>query len=152
MSKSIIILASLIFSIGISVGCSKKEEIPTPLPPIEKTLTELKWKVKSVTIDGNKELTPTTNISNSNAYILEFQNDSIFNLNLSLNKAIGRYKIIGEQQITIFGYNGFTQVCCNNNFDEDWLIPTFEVVTTYKREGINLTFTGSKGDIEFEIE
>ena len=144
------ILLNLMLYAIINLGCSKKEATPTPTPPAEKHFTELNWKVTSVTKDGVQALAPTENNINTNAYILDFISDSIFSLNLSANETEGSYALIDEQHITIFGFIGQTQICCDTDFDENWLVPTMNTITTYKWDGGNLTLTGNNNDkVEF---
>jgi heat shock protein HslJ len=72
------------------------------------------------------------------AYILKFINDTTFSLPTSVNYAGGKYVIASNGNVRI-NYNISTEICCENNFDEQ-MINVINKVNTYYCKGNELTF------------
>ena len=111
-------------------------------------ITESNWQLKSIVTNGKKYKASKEDPSQENAYLLIFNNDSIFSLNLSVNYAKGNYNIFSNGAIIINSYQASTKICCENDFDNK-LIETFSTVTSYKVINNTLTFKGEKGEIKF---
>lgn len=143
-----LVLFFIIFAIIASCSC-RKDTID------EIDITKWTWKLKSVTTN-NETFKPQKNeYFRDNAYILDFENDSTFLLNTSVNYAGGIYKIVNKGVINIFSFNEFTKVGTVDNSEKELnnnLLAVFREVTTYEVLGNILTFKGSKGEVEFKKE
>ena len=118
-------------------------------------ITQFSWKLKSITIDGNKSITPNKDyhgdkIVNENVYKLSFVNDSIFQFDLSINEGQGKYDILQTGKILISTY-GTTYVCCNNDFEQDFL-PIISKITSYQVLDNILLLKGDNCEIELKKE
>jgi len=101
------------------------------------------WKVQSV----NKHLDPQDYYHREDAYILKFFNDSIFDLNTSINYAEGKYQIVSKGHIVINNYSERSLVygapTRQRKFDEQ-LLSAFNGVMTYSYTKNKLIFRGDK--------
>jgi len=64
-------------------------------------ITQFTWEVKSLTIDNEKINTPSktvfgNKITNTDAYVLSFENDNTLYLNLSVNDGQSTYVNLGN--------------------------------------------------------
>ena len=126
----------LIFISILSLSCSKED--------ITSSITDNKWKVKSVTIDNKKETAPIF----ISAYILEFTSDSTFSMNTSVNKGRGSMRILSDGLLEI-KYSELTKVAGHNDFDEmllDVLSP-LSTAMNYELKGNKLILVGDKGTV-----
>ncbi|MCL2327050.1 MAG: META domain-containing protein [Bacteroidetes bacterium] len=138
-------LILLLFSSLFLLSNCKKEQIGTDFLHKE-------WKVKSVT-NGSKYLVPSGKMFREEAYILKFVNDSIFNMNTSVNYGGGEYQIISEGNI-IINSGEWTMVGNTNefqrNFDEQLLL-LFNGAMTYSYTKNKLIFRGEQNrEVVFE--
>ena len=145
--KKIVFLLILFPTIFCS-GCKKEDLTDTT------DITQYSWKVKSITINGNKENRPKKDCHNEklpdNDYALNFQDDSLFTLYLNDNNLKG---IISIQEIGIISFNkgGITLIGCESKFSYQ-LIEIITKITTYQVLSNCLILKGSDIEIEFEKE
>ena len=120
----------LIFISILSLSCSKED--------ITSSITDNKWKVKSVIVDNQKETAPVFTW----AYVLEFDSDTTFLMNTSVNTGGGNIKIISEDLLEI-KYCEFTEVGGHNDFDELLLaaLSPFSSIMNYELKGNKLALT-----------
>jgi len=116
-------------------------------------ITQFTWEVKSLTIDNEKINTPSktvfgNKITNTDAYVLSFENDNTLYLNLSVNDGQSTYVNLGNGLIDINGL-GTTKMCCNNQFDES-IIDVMSTLIEYKVLGKHLFLIGTDGEIELK--
>ena len=136
----------IIFLIILSNSCKKDLTNETDI-------IKYSWKVKSIIIDNKKTKAPKKTyhgekISNSNAYKLIFNNDSIFYLHASINNLQGKYKISKKGEISIDSIYS-TYVCCDNDFDNN-LISIISSIISYKVLGNTLILKGESGEVELK--
>jgi heat shock protein HslJ len=108
-------------------------------------ITKYKWKLISITI--NSETTKPK--EDKSRYVLEFLNDSTFNLNLSNNSGGGIYKLARKGEIFVSNFSALTEICCENSFDEK-LISSLNKVTNYNVSGRTLVLQKADTKIEFK--
>lgn len=104
-------------------------------------ITEYSWKLSYLKINGVKDIPKT-------GYTLEFNSDSIFIMNFSVNMAGGYYQIKKKGEIEFFNYHAFTEKCCDSEFDqklENSLVET----NSYKVLGNDLVLTGDIVELRF---
>ena len=142
--KKIMFLLILFPTIFCS-GCKKEDLTDTT------NITEFSWKLKSIKIKGNKSKVKEDTYFNDKAYILVFENDSIFKLNTSVNLAIGNFEIINIGIINISNYQESTEVGGKNEID-DKLLQNIPLITSYQVLSNYLFFKGNDIKIEFEKE
>ena len=122
---------------------------------VEPDITRWKWELQSVTSD-NKTLCPQkSDYMLDNAYLLEFESDSTFWLNTSVNGAGCYYTIIKYGVISISNYHEFTAVAASDPYEtelNDSLISVFNKVTTYKVISDTLHFKGKDCEVTFKKE
>ena len=128
-------------------GCKKEDLTDTT------DITQFSWKLKSITIDGDKSTTPKKNyhgekIVNEDVYTLTFVNDSTFKFNLSINSGEGKYGIPKFGEILIYSF-GTTYVCCNSGFEQDFS-QIISKITSYQVLSDYLILKGINIEIEFE--
>jgi len=117
-------------------------------------ITLYSWKLKSVTKDGVKSTTPTTDINGStisiDRYKLVFGKNSSFTFSLSINAGSATYSIPVSETITITGY-GTTKICCDSEFDI-LFAQAFPKISSYQVSANILTLKGGNYEMEFEKE
>jgi heat shock protein HslJ len=109
-------------------------------------ITEHQWKLMSVTVE-NETFKPKENKSR---YVLEFISGTHFSFDLSINDGGAKFEIHSKGEIDI--ENGaFTEICCNNEFDEK-LLEVFPKnnVFTYTVIGNTLTLKSTDGEVKFK--
>lgn len=126
----------LIFFI-ISVFACEKDKTDS------EDIAENKWKLEYIKTDGIKE-------SPDDTYVLEFINDSIFYMDLSVNHAGGKYNIPSKGILEITSYGAMTEVCCENDFDNKLIekLPLSESYTVTQNE---LMINGNDLEMKFFI-
>ena len=89
----------LTFALTLFVGCKKQDNTDTV------DITAFKWKMQNIKVNGFKtKIKDNVDFLNGNPYSLIFYNDSVFQLNTSVNHAIGNYKIYEKGEIVISDY------------------------------------------------
>ncbi|MDY0142035.1 MAG: META domain-containing protein [Bacteroidales bacterium] len=131
------VLLILLFPAIVSSSC--KKDLTN-----EVDITQSLWIVKSIKTD-KEQLKP------DHEYILEFLNDSLFNLNLSVNSGGGKYKLVSKGNILIDTFDPYTEICCENDFDNSLLYLLPKVIEYEVLRNI-LIFKSSEGEIEFKKE
>ncbi len=121
----------------INNSCEKPEDLTATTD-----ITKFSWNLKLLK-EGHK------NIKLEDIYLLELLNDSLFNLNLSVNGAGGKYKILSKGEVIIYNFQPFTEICCENDFDKK-LITILPTITTYQVLNNTLIFKGDNVKVEFE--
>lgn len=99
-------------------------------------LVSTKWKVVKVKSNGDESYSYT----NEN-YILEFVDDTFYDINLDVNYCNGEYKLFdnGEAEIE---WPSCTKACCDSEFAEN-LIHLLSQVKQYYEENNELIFIGN---------
>jgi len=108
-------------------------------------IKKYKWKLISITI--NSETSKPK--EEKSRYVLEFLTDSTFSLNLSINSGGGMYKLQSKGEIMVSSFSAFTEICCENSFDEK-LIASLKSVSNYNVSGRTLVFQKADTKIEFK--
>jgi heat shock protein HslJ len=108
----------------------------------ETDITEYAWELTSVETNGET-------IYPDSVHILEFQNDTLFYLNLSVNGGGGNYNIPSPGNINISSFNAFTDVCCDDTAADSALLDAMPAVTAYRVQDDVLILQGDAGDVEF---
>ena len=144
-----IIFFLILFPAIFCNGC-KKEDLTDTID-----ITQFSWKLKSITIDGNKSKTPNKDyhgdkIDKDNVYKLRFVNDSLFQFDLSINEGQGKYDILQSGKI-LFPTYGTTYVCCNSDFEQD-LLPIISKIKSYQVLDNILLLKGDNCEIELKQE
>ncbi len=130
-----IILLSVCFLLFSVSGCEKESNENI-------NIINFKWRLEYIQIKQNKYKPPTD-------YVLEFLNDSLFYMNLSINTAGGTYKMKDKNKITILYYSNLTEACCESEFDNQ-LVNNFKKVKEYRIYGKNLIFSSENLSIGFK--
>lgn len=132
------ITRTIIYSLGLLllVNCSKEKQSDNKV-----AITQSKWQLKSI-VSGNNISEPASE------HILKFENDTLFYLSLSVNRAAGKYLIEEKGKITIESYTALTEICCDSDFDNE-LLAAFKKVTHYDVQGNKLTFKADDLKIKF---
>ncbi len=128
----------LLFSTILGSNCEKNLTDETDI-------TKYSWKLVSIT-------TKEESLKPDNKHILEFPNDSIFYLNLSVNSAGGKYKILSKGEIKIYSYNAFTEICCDDTDIDYALLNILPTITSYQVLNNTLIFKGASNEVEFNKE
>ena len=131
-------LIILLFSILFLLNSCEKENGQTGMD-----FLQYEWKIQSV----NKHLDPQEHNHQEDVYILKFFNDSIFNLNTSINDAGGKYQIISEGHIIINNYSEWSSMGSTptrqRKFDEQLLF-AFNGAMSYSYTKNKLIFRGEQ--------
>ncbi len=109
---------------------------------------ETGWKVESIVIGNERKSVPSDNIFREDAYVLTFENDSIFYLPTSVNAAGGKYKIVSDDgNIIINEYHEWTKVGTileDQQKFNDQLLSVFNGVMSYSYTGNKLILKGEQ--------
>ncbi|MBN2664536.1 MAG: META domain-containing protein [Bacteroidales bacterium] len=129
---------SLIFIIAVFlISCEKPEDLTEQI-----NITDFSWSLKSLKENIH-------NIDFEDDYILDFSNDSLFQLNLSVNNAGGNYLISKKGEISFLDFEPFTEMCCENDFDKK-LLSNLPTVSEYQVLDNDLILKGDNCEIIFE--
>lgn len=117
-------------------------------------ITDYQWKLIMIESDG-KQLTVTKDeYFREDAYMLKFDNDSIFTLNTSVNSAKGKFLVdLESKSILISNYHEITEVAASNINEQnlnDLLINSMNHVISFEQMNNYLTLKGDFGEIKFE--
>lgn len=140
--KTIIILITLIIA-TITISCEKDITLDLDI-----TEFEWEWELKSITANAKEHKKPSREFHHPEAYILIFENDTIFWLNLSSNSGGGKYKIPNKGNIEIEPYSILTEIEMTE-FDEK-VLNVFKKMTSYTVKCNTLAFTGNNSEVEFK--
>lgn len=130
MKKYILFTLTIVFAILFS-SCNQSTGID---------FTSNKWKVVKLKKEGEPKFTFT-----EEDYILEFEKDSTFNLNLDVNNCMGKYDDSGEGSIQ-FEPLACTKACCDTEIAQD-ISMMLENMTKYAAEGNNKLILKGKGEM-----
>jgi heat shock protein HslJ len=132
-----IILLSICFPLFLGSSCEKESNENI-------NITNSKWMLEYIEI-GNHKYEPPID------YVLEFSNDSLFFMNLSVNTAGGKYKMEEKNKITILSYSPLTEICCESDFDNK-LLNNFIKVQEYNIDGKSLIFSSENLYLGFKMK
>jgi len=132
-----IILLSICFPLFLGSSCKKESNENI-------NIANSKWMLEYIEI-GNDEYEPPID------YVLEFSNDSLFFMNLSVNTAGGKYMMDEKNKITILSYSPLTEICCESDFDNK-LLNSFMEVQEYNIDGKSLIFSSENLYIGFKMK
>lgn len=127
------------------ISCNEKAADQT-------NITFWKWQLEAVITEdeiikpGNKEY------FREDAFILYFENDSVFSLNTSVNFAGGRYTLGNNGGIIIHSFHEFTEVGTandNERYLNKQLMKAFGKVTSYQLKRNSLIFSGTEEAVKF---
>ncbi len=137
-TKFIIIIVSLL--ILTFIACHKEESTD---------IVQFSWQVKYICVENQNSKVKNKDYVNKEAYMLIFKNDSVFQLNTSVNLAVGKFKMPSENCINIFEYQEITEIGGQSIIDKKLLqyIPT---ICSYKILGDNLILQGNKCEIKLK--
>lgn len=144
MIKSLIqFFVSLLIMISIT-NCNKTDDTD---------ITEYSWKLKSINAEG-ETFRPTKRAHLfQQAYLLQFDSDTAFTFNTSVNHAMGKYIISQKGEVSIINYREISRAGAadpNEQIFNKRLAEVFNEATTYTVKGRALTFKGSKGEVIFK--
>ncbi len=140
MKKTIFLLV-LVFAI-LCNACNKEDLTDTV------DITQFSWMMKSITIE-KKIKVKDDDFFNNEAYVLIFENDSVFQLNTSVNLAKGRFQISSKGIINIFNYHENTELGGQNKIDNK-LLQNISKITSYQVLNDILILKGSNCEIKFK--
>ena len=126
---------SLVLFTSMLWSCEKDE--------IRVDITSNNWKVLKIKNPEDSIYTET-----SNSYILDFNSDTTFILNLDINTCFNQYEIIKSGNIEIKSMS-CTEACCDSEFANDLML-LLPNMTNFNTEGNELLFRGN-GEVIFEI-
>ena len=130
--KNKFFLFTLLLAIALLSACHRETRTD---------ITESSWKVKSVTTYGlTRHVDWSDEFSMPDAYRLVFLNDTLFQLNTSINRAVGIYQF-SPQEFIIYKYGTLTFVCCEEKLDKQ-LLHALPKVTSYKTKENTLILKG----------
>lgn len=140
-------LKILMYSVILLLGCNKKNLTN------EIDITQIKWELKSLVIDGEEEKTPSRDnfgkkISNDNPYLLVFENEERYAFNLGINDGGGEYKLPCAGIIEVETFSA-TKLCCDSEFDKK-LKNMFRSSNSYTVLRNRLIFQSATGTLEFK--
>ncbi len=135
----------ILFPAILCNGCKKGDLTDTI------DITQFSWKLKKISVDGEKYKVKEDNYFNGKAYVVIFENDSVFQLNTSVNLAKGSYQITTKGDISIFNYQEYTEVGGQNEIDAKLLQVTSKI-TSYKVLENILLLKGDNCEIELKKE
>lgn len=122
-----------------SVGCQKDitQEID---------ITQFLWEINSIKINYTMHHVDNQYGSNSESYKLIFKQDGSFQLNTSVNLAMGNFLIDQGGIIHFYGYQEITEVGGGNDTDKE-LLRLIPQVTSYKVKSQRLHLCGDGFEI-----
>lgn len=126
---------TFILFVSMLWSCEKEE--------IETDITSNNWKVLKI---KNQEDSIYTESLNS--YILDFNSDTTFTINLDVNTCFSQYEIIKGENIEIKAVS-CTEVCCDSEFANNLMLLLLNM-TNFNTEGDELIFEGN-GEIILEV-
>lgn len=112
-------MKKILFAIGCALAlfsCKKSAGIDEKYD-----LKGTKWWVKKITKAGKSSLA-------TGDYLLQFENNSTFRLNLDVNQAGGNWANAAAGEIDFAG--GATEICCDSEFAEN-LLPILNAANRY---------------------
>ena len=112
-------------------------------------IVQLSWQVKYICVENQNFKVKNKDYVNKEAYILIFKDDSVFQLNTSVNLAVGEFKIPTKNCINILKYQEITEIGGQSIIDKKLLqyIPT---IYSYKILGDNLVLQGNNCEIKLK--
>lgn len=135
----------ILFPAILCNGC-KKEDLTDTID-----ITQFSWKLKKISVDGKKYKVKEDNYFNGKAYVVIFENDSVYQLNTSVNLAKGSYQITTKGYINVLNYQEITKVGGQNEIDAKLLQVTSKI-TSYKVLENILLLKGDNCEIELKKE
>ena len=134
---NIIIVPLLILTL---IACHKEDSTD---------IVQFSWQIKYICTENQNFKVKNKDYVNKEAYILIFKNDSVFQLNTSVNLAIGKFKMPSKNCINILGYQEITEIGGQSSVDKKLLqyIPT---ICSYKILGENLVLQGNNCEIKLK--
>lgn len=114
----------------------------------ELDITTYKWELTFIKQEGKTHNIPEEDFHNPTAYVLWFENDSVFSLDFSINTGKGEYEIISKGTVNIISFSNITEAAMTD-FD-DKLLSAFKKMTSYTVKGNTLTFKGYNSEVEFK--
>jgi hypothetical protein len=146
---NIYVLLILIFPL-MAFSCNKVKENEDQILII----TDYRWKLDVIESEG-KQLTLTKEeYFREDAFILKFDNDSVFTLNTSVNFAKGKFSIdLEAKKIMISNYHELTEVAASDMNEQslnDLLISSMNNVNSFEQTNEILTLKGDFGVVIFE--
>ncbi len=120
-------LAIFLFSIVIFTAC--KKELTDSMD-----ITQSEWTMDCIVFGKHKTKVKCKDCHNSHAYILKFENDTLFRLNTSVNFALGIYDIESPGDFKVSYYGEVTEVGGGNDMDKKILenLPSAKSYSVYK--------------------
>ncbi|MBR5921796.1 MAG: hypothetical protein IKZ56_11630 [Bacteroidales bacterium] len=120
------IIAGLLF-----VGCQSEEVVD---------ITQHTWKVNKIATHNHTYTVKNKDYLRDDAYMLIFLNDSMFQLNTSINLAYGKYEILANNTIKM-DYTVLTEV--GGGYEIDTVLTNcLGKITSYKNINNKLVFEG----------
>lgn len=97
-------------------------------------ITQSEWTMDCIAFGKDKTKVKCKDCKSDNAYILKFENDTMFRLNTSVNGALGRYEIESPGDFRVTHYGEATSVGGGNDMDEKILknLPLAKSYSVYK--------------------
>lgn len=143
MKKLTSLIIFLLLLAGMS-SCNKTANID---------ITSYSWELKSFKTKGETFKPTKREHLFQQAYILEFDNDTAFTFNTSVNHAMGKYIISQRGKIEIINYREISRAGAADPNEQKFnksLAEVFNEATFYIVKGRTLTFKGSKGEVNFK--
>ena len=109
------------------------------------------WNLEFVSKGTETNMVKNDKYHNDQAYKLLFFNDTVFQLNTSINTANGKYIISSGGKIMIYYYHELSEMGGHNKVDSA-LLQYLPTVTSYKIKNKRLYFHGDNCKIVFKME
>jgi len=143
MEMKKILLSIVLLVLILSYGCAKKDLTDSI------DITQKSWVLNKIIVDGEKFKANDFDCFNNEAYILYFENDSVFELNTSINVAGGVFYIQNRGTIEISDYHEYTEAGGHHNEIDENLLNKMLTVNSYKVIGEDLYLEGDDIEIVF---
>lgn len=147
ISKQMTIILFIFFPLLAGMSSCKKDKT------LEVDITKFEWVLQEINTWSETYKPEKKEYFRENAFVLNFDTDTTFSLNTSVNYAGGKYKMETKGKILIVAYGESSSVGVADTKEQELnqnLINVFKEVTEYKVVGKTLVFKGRKGEIEFK--
>jgi hypothetical protein len=143
-----LILIVFSFILTSLISCKKEAERFEP-ELFDSEITKYQWEIVSILTEDTVRNFSKDVIFREYSYVLWFQNDSVFQLNFSVNSGIGYYELFPENKIAVKSYSNQTKAFMSKF---DWLLMSeFNKMTSYDVIDKTLIFRGPDSEVELQI-
>jgi hypothetical protein len=111
-------------------------------------ITKSDWTLDCIEVGRDKQKVRCKDCKNDLAYILTFENDTLFRMNTSVNHARGRYTIPESGILDVSGYGEISEACCTNALD-DLILEKMNTVSSYVAYNNKIVLHGDNCEMTF---